>query len=222
MKRPIAAPVKDAATHASATSERDRRDFMFCIRYKLNGPCATPTLNAKCTWAAGDNQEFWNRCAIINPNWHQEEPDVIQFDGYLQGCMWNSWKVFDDALEDGITVYQGYALGGGQWSDHCWCMLGDRIIETTGQFTIYFGAALNEQELADFCSLCADHEPVPATYGHFWTSFYPFGRIHPEIDETDPCFTPSIGRERNSKTHAIKEGLGRTELSEAGNPDGAE
>lgn len=64
-----------------------------------------------------------------------------------------------------VEVFFGYALGGGQWSEHCWCMHNNVIIETTGEMTIYYGAALNAEELTVLEGVCHNHDPLPAAKG---------------------------------------------------------
>ena len=103
---------------------------------------------------------FWARCSLINKDWREQPPNRVYVDGYVGGCMWNSWRVMNDALEDGIHVYYGFALGDGQWSEHCWCMIGDRIIETTGPMTIYYGAELTEAEWQQLHVVCHRRDPL--------------------------------------------------------------
>ena len=152
------------------------------------------------------NHDFWDRCELINLNWRQESshPSAghrIYVDGFVQGCNWNSMKVFDDHLEDGLQVYQGYALGGGAWSEHCWVMLGNRIVETCGEFTIYYGAALNQEELESLSALADQWHHTD----RFWT-IDGGERVHAPFDAAKD--SPGIGRERDAQNREIKPGLG--------------
>lgn len=162
------------------------------------------------TAAAGvfvTNPDFWDRCQLVNPNWRQESshpstPHRIYVDGFVQGCNWNSMKVFNDHLEEGLRVYQGYALGGGAWSEHCWVMRGDRIVETCGEFTIYYGTALNEQELETLNDLAAQWHHT----NRIWT-VSGGERVHSPYVVAEHA--AGIGRERNPVNREIKPGLGR-------------
>jgi len=166
-----------------------------------------PDDNAAAAGVFVTNPDFWDRCQLVNPNWRKESSHPsslhrIYVDGFLQGCNWNSMKVFHDHLEEGLCVYQGYALGGGAWSEHCWVMHGNRIVETCGEFTIYYGAALNEPELDTLNALAAQWQHTD----RLWT-VHQGERVHaPYVAAEDAA---DIGRERNSNNHEVKLGLGR-------------
>jgi hypothetical protein len=152
------------------------------------------------------NEEFWNRCQLITPNWRHQRPDAIFVDGFVGGCKWNSNKVFTDALKPGLRIFQGYAFGLGSWAEHCWCMLGNRIVESTGDYDVYYGAELNAQERQWFQEGAAAYNPLAVENPEIWTLDIGGSRIHvPYKAERDAA---SIGRERHWRDRKLKEGLG--------------
>jgi len=138
---------------------------------------ATP----KADYVLGLGKGFWERCNTIGGNrrW---------VDGYFGQCNWNTAVVIlrsaqmqpngdlSAALQQSnLKVYRGYGyfLGGGVypggWCEHTWCMDDDCLIETTGPFSAYFGAELNEQELAHYVRGLERYDPVPGHHDHGWT-----------------------------------------------------
>lgn len=111
--------------------------------------------------------DFWARCRLLSL-----DLQIAYVDGYVGGCMWNSWRTqqLHPTLE--LQIYQGYALSAtdGRWLEHCWLTGATHLVETTGQFVLYYGAALNAEELAAFSAAAADHDPEPRADGGFWTS----------------------------------------------------
>jgi hypothetical protein len=47
-------------------------------------------------------------------------------------------------------IVTGYALLGGAWIRHSWLLDGDKVIETTHKFPLYFGATLDDRQAAKF------------------------------------------------------------------------
>lgn len=149
-------------------------------------------------------QGFWDRCALLNPHWREERPNRVFVNGYVGACKWNSWKVFKDALEPDLRIYLGYAFGRGAWAEHCWCMLGNRIVETTGDMDIYYGAELNEEERAHLAEGCAAYDPLAKTQGLFWSFLGPLRTVR----EIKPETAATIAREIDDDGNVV-EGLGR-------------
>jgi hypothetical protein len=151
-------------------------------------------------------REFWQRCRLLNPDWRSCSPRRIFVDGFHGACHWNAWKVYTDALEPGLSLWMGYALHGGSWTEHSWCMLGDRIVETTWPFRIYFGAELTPEERGVF----------GGRYGKFDLAARVNVRVMTFVDgfREDILYDANthadgIGRERDVDTGEIKPGLGR-------------
>src|SRR5262245_42545437 len=82
------------------------------------------------------NEHFWPRCRRVDIDYGRK---IIFVDGYVGCCHSNSWKVFSDALESGLGLWLGYSLSGDRWVEHAWCMLGDRVVESTFARDIYYG-----------------------------------------------------------------------------------
>jgi hypothetical protein len=150
---------------------------------------------------------FWARCQLIGPPNSGTLRSRIFVDGFRGACQWNSLKVYQDALEPGLSLWCGFALYGAVWNNHAWCMLGPRIIETTVCWNAYYGAALLPDELEYFAArygeLAADSlkRRVVATCKYC-------GRLD-VWDDNAKAFAETIGRERDWKTGELKEGLGR-------------
>lgn len=53
-------------------------------------------------------------------------------------------------IADGYAVWTGYALNGGLWRQHSWCMDGQVIVETTNDREAYFGFELTGHRLELF------------------------------------------------------------------------
>jgi len=156
------------------------------------------------------NPEFWNRCRRIEvKDWRK----IILVDGYAGCCHSNSLKVYTDALEDGISLWLGYACAWNVWEHHCWCILGDRLIETTYVHAIYFGAELTPDEREQFglklrekkgsrdslrvvTTINGDRVTLPCAPN------WDYGSVHAKYEST-------IGRERDPQTGEVKPGLGR-------------
>jgi hypothetical protein len=123
---------------------------------------------------------FWARCYLIRP------VDVERFfvDGYAVACKWNSWTVAQMYPNLGLRVYQGYALShlDGRWVEHCWLVSGNRLVETTGPFALYYGAELNNEELAEFNHNAAQYDPEQFAQGQMWVTMGP-GRFQRSITE---------------------------------------
>lgn len=148
---------------------------------------------------------FWDRCRPVTPDW-QHGIDRIYVDGFARTCYWNCLKVYDDALEENLTISCGYALWQGEWYGHAWCMLGPRIIETTVPFRAYYGAILNSNEVAVLRQQHQKHELLTNTKLKVVTMLN--GRR--DVVGYDPTiYAHTIGRERDPKTNEIKPGLGR-------------
>jgi len=124
---------------------------------------------------------FWERCNSVGE-------DRRWVDGYFGQCNWNTAVVVLRSAgmqpngdlqaavqQSNLKVYRGYGyfLGGGGmaggWCEHTWCMEDNCVIETTGPFAAYFGAELNEQELAHYIQGLQGYDPVPGHQGIGWT-----------------------------------------------------
>jgi len=154
--------------------------------------------------------EFWDRCMLINPNWRAEAtaPSArtrIYVDGHLGGCKFNAWRVCTSGLEEDIRLYQGYAFAYGSWAEHAWCMVGSRIIETTGEFTIYYGAELTPEEREFMKAGCDQYNPL-ASSDEFWT-VHLGDRVRGKYHEDNGA--EGIFRERDPFSREILSGLGR-------------
>jgi len=149
---------------------------------------------------------FWDRCCLVTPNWRDQFNHWIFVDGFENASKWNAWKVFTDSLEDGLSLWLGYALFRGSWKEHAWCMLGDRIVESTLPFRIYYGAELTGNERELFGKEYGGFDLVSRTN----TKVFTIADCFRELVPFDPkLHGASIGRERDFKTGMIKDGLGR-------------
>jgi len=154
-----------------------------------------------------DRREFWQRCRNITPHWREPPIDRIFVDGFVGKCKSNSWKVYSDAIEEGLSLWSGYAFHGGTWWEHSWCMLGNRIIETTGYFWIYYGAEHTAEEREIFGKRYRNCYPPPSANNvRIYTFVNGFREAIPYDAEMHAI---GFGRERDSVTGEIKEGLGR-------------
>src|SRR2546428_7338099 len=88
------------------------------IASTLRGIVYVPRLNVGSLLA---RREFWQRCKLLNPNWRDQYPNLIFVDGFLGTCQWNSWRVFCEHREEGLSLWLGYACYGLGWSEHSWC-----------------------------------------------------------------------------------------------------
>jgi hypothetical protein len=153
-----------------------------------------------------ERPEFLARCRLMTPNWREQPIDRLFVDGFVGKCYSNSWKVYRDALEDGLRLCAGYAFARGAWWEHAWCLLGDRIVESTHSYLIYFGAELTSDE----CTLIGrrfgvSYPPTPDRV-RVYTILDGLRRAVPY----DPqLHAAGIGRERDTATGDIVEGLGR-------------
>lgn len=150
--------------------------------------------------------DFWRRCRLVNPDWRKYRPQRTFVDGYESACRWNSWRVYSDSLENGLSLWMGFAFGWGYWCEHAWCMLGDRIIETTYPFYIYFGAALTPEECAAFGRRYGEHDMTGRDNLRVWTFVDGYREV---VAYNRDAHGASIGRERDPQTGKIREGLGR-------------
>jgi hypothetical protein len=177
------------------------------IATTLRGIIHVPPLEGNILMAHPD---FWDRCTLINPNWRAEPTAPaaktrIYVDGHMGGCKFNAWNVFNSGLEEGIRLYQGYAFAYGSWAEHAWCMLGSRIIETTGEFTIYYGAELTSEERAFMKIGCDAYEPL-AHSDEFWT-VHSGDRVRGKYHEDNGA--EAMFRERHPMSRELLDGLGR-------------
>ena len=152
--------------------------------------------------------EFWRDCELLTPNPRENLQSRIFVDGFDGCCHWNSWKVYSDAIEEGLSFWAGFAFGRDAWFHHEWCMLGNRIVETTAPYNLYYGARIRQSEIE---TINLRFSGVDLT-GHVdpkvgvWT----FVNERREVVPYDPSiYGKTIGRERDAKTSVLKEGLGR-------------
>jgi hypothetical protein len=149
------------------------------------------------------NATFWPRFKRLPHPWGQ---NTIFVDGFVGCCHSNSCGVFTDALEAGITLWLRYACAWDNWYEHAWCMLGDRIIETTFGHAIYFVAELTTEELAEFAKRHSEHKQELRKNLRVAT-FVNGERAYVEYDAA--IYADSIGRERDPFTRDIQQRLGR-------------
>ena len=171
------------------------------IAKTLRGMVSVPVLQPDSQLASSS---FLARCRRIDSRIHK----LIFVDGFLGFCHANSWKVFSDAIEDGLSLWLGFTCSHARWVEHAWCMLGDRIIETTYPRVIYYGAELNEFERHIFAERHSK-QLEKAVQKRFPVVTLVDGRRNDV--KYDPLeYEHSIGRERDPVTREIKPGLGRT------------
>lgn len=172
--------------------ERTLQSFIFVTRLSPSFPVSKPG--------------FWQRCRLLTPNWRHLAPSQIFVDGFVACCKWNSWKVFSEARESGLSIWSGYGYSG-QWAAHTWCMLGERFVESGAPFRIYFGAQLNQGEIDELGIEATDFmESIGKKVKSIWTVVDGQRDI---VRYDEAAHEHSIGRERDPRTGAIKEGLGR-------------
>lgn len=152
--------------------------------------------------------QFWNRCRKVIPGKVSDGPEKsrIFVDGFAGACRWNSLQVYTQAAEDGLSIWYGYALYGGTWYLHAWCMLSDRIVESTTPFQLYFGAALTAQE----CDFFMEHYgklPSDSPKRACVITIKDGSRKH--VTENVISLAQTIGQERDWRTGAVLQGLGR-------------
>lgn len=152
------------------------------------------------------NPAFWDRCRLLPPDALTQVRGRIFVDGFAGCCHWNSWKVYTQAIENGLSLWLGYAFYDGVWTSHCWCMLQGRIVETTWAFRIYFGAELSDGECDSVAQKYGKDDPLQKGFANVYTIRGGHRMVVPYDAES---FANSIGRERDWKTLAVKEGLGR-------------
>jgi hypothetical protein len=85
-------------------------------------------------------------------------------------------------------------------------MLGGRIIETTSERAIYFGAELTAEERAVFAERHSKHK-LESRKNLRIATFINGERSY--VDYDPAIYASSIGRERDPITREIKQGLGR-------------
>ena len=150
------------------------------------------------------NPEIWPRCRRVGVNdWSK----IIYVDGFVAMCHANSWKVFSDAIEEGLSLWLGFTCLHSRWVEHAWCMLGDRIVETTYARMIYYGAELNEDERAEFVKRHSQKLAKAAERRCPVLTSVDGRRNEAKYDPLE--YGQSIGRERDPVSRKIKEGLGR-------------
>ena len=190
-------PVISEAEHDAAALareiERTLQSFIFVSRLSTHFPVSKPG--------------FWQRCRLLTPNWRHVQPQQIFVDGIVACCKWTSWKVFTEARETGLTIWSGYGFYYGQWASHTWCMLGEKFVESGAPFRIYFGAQLDESETK---ALGKESAEFMETGGKRVRSIWTVVNGKRDVARYDEAsHGHSIGRERDLKTGAVKEGLGR-------------
>jgi hypothetical protein len=129
-------------------------------------------------------------------------------DGFDGSCHWNSWKVYKNAIEPGLSFWAGFAFGRGAWFHHEWCMLGSRIVETPAPYTLYYGAEIQQREID---IITEKFDKVDLTkYVDPRVGVWTIANKRRQLVPYDPDFYgQTIGRERDPKTSELKEGLGR-------------
>jgi hypothetical protein len=150
------------------------------------------------------NASFWPRCRRVDIDYGRK---IILVDGFVGCCHSNSWKVFSDALEPGLSLWLGYALSLDRWVEHAWCMLGKRIVESTFSREIYFGAELTTNEREEFGRRLSRPKDRSRDFLRVAT-FVNGERTFVDYDAAME-YHHTIGRERDPATGQIMEGLGR-------------
>ena len=98
-------------------------------------------------------RQFWSRCSVIHPQWWADPStkspycEFVFVDGIAFASKWNCCQVLSRATDGNLCMYFGYARQDSVWSEHAWCMLDGKIIETESRREMYFGAELNNHEL---------------------------------------------------------------------------
>lgn len=152
-------------------------------------------------------KKFWSRCQLVTPNWTNFAiTSRIYVDGFVGACCWNSWKVYNSGIEEGLSLWLGFAHRWGRWTEHAWCMLDQRIVETTAPYLAYYGAELDEQEREYFSKYISVSNPALQKIVRVATMIEGH-RTHVTYDPA--IYADTIGRERDPVTREIKEGLGR-------------
>lgn len=152
--------------------------------------------------------EFWSRCRLMKPKKRPDTPrdNRIYVDGFAGACHWNSLQVHKNSTESGLGLWSGFALHGGTWYAHSWCMIEEQIVESTAPFQLYFGARLTPDEVEHFQNeygtLSLDspkRKCVITTRGgcrqHVWEDLNALSR--------------TIGRQRDWETGEVLDGLRR-------------
>lgn len=190
--QPVVSQADTDETALAREIERTLQGITFVSRLGIQFPASEPG--------------FWPRCRLLTPNWRHARPPQIFVDGYFACCKWNSWRVYTEGREPGLSLWSGYGYAG-YWTPHTWCMLGDRFVESGGPFRIYYGAELNETEIDELGNESAD---LIETSGKKLKLVWTVVDGEREMVRYDrSTHEQSIGRERDLKTGAIKEGLGR-------------
>jgi hypothetical protein len=85
--------------------EQTLQSVTFVSRPSVHFPVSTPS--------------FWQRCRLLTPSWRFVQPQQIFVDGFVQCCKWNSWKVFKEHCEPGLSLWSGFGYAG-YWTPHGW------------------------------------------------------------------------------------------------------
>jgi hypothetical protein len=190
--QPVTSQVDRDGTALAQEIERTLQSLTFVTRLSVHFPVSKPG--------------FWQRCRLLTPNWRHVRPPQIFVDGFVACCKWNSWKLFSEAREPGLSIWSGYGYAG-YWAAHTWCMLGERFVESGGPFRIYYGAELDQAEIEELGRESADFVETGGKRVKSIWSIVDGKREIVRYNEAE--HGQSIGRERDPKTGAIRAGLGR-------------
>lgn len=190
--QPVVSPAERDASALAREIERTLQSLIFVSRLDERFPAS--------------NAAFWERCRLLTPLWRHSQPPRIYVDGFVAACKWNSWKVYAEAREAGLSLWSGYAYAG-HWAAHTWCMLGEKFVETGGPFRIYYGAQLDASEIEELGKEFADFPKTDPKQSKLVWTIVNGEREAVRYNEADHA--QSIGRERDPQTGAIKEGIGR-------------
>jgi hypothetical protein len=150
-------------------------------------------------------RNFWQRCTLVNPKWSYEAHTFIYVDGIVGACKWNCCRTYEQSSNGNLCIWLGYAFNRGTWMEHCWCMLGDKIVETEDAHDIYFGAELSADEYKLLVKRCRRSDLSERTKARLWTVDDGWRTIIPY----DPAIhADGIGRERDRLTNQPKQRLG--------------
>ncbi len=86
---------------------------------------------------------FWTRCDVVHPKWWYDKNEpydhdpFIYVDGIVSAAKWNCWRTYTQTENGNVCIWLGFALTRGTWTEHSWCVLGSKVIETEDAHDIY-------------------------------------------------------------------------------------
>ena len=150
--------------------------------------------------------QFWRRCELVKPHWWYDTSHFIFVDGIVGASKWNACRTYEQSTNGNLCIWLGFAFTGGIWREHCWCMLGDRVVETEWPHDNYYGAELSAAEHETLRVRCTKSDLSTRENARLWTVDAKGERIIIPYDPT--IHARCIGRERDRLTNEIKADLG--------------